>query len=98
MNNTPLRAVVATHASAAVAPTPERANPAFAASAPLIWATAVAPAPLGSAPVMRMITPAVRVVVVVVVLPWEAGMVLAVPRALETSSLISSKGPADEGL
>ena len=51
MNTTPLRDVVATHASAAVAPTPEGATPAVEASAPLIGATAVAPGPLGSAPV-----------------------------------------------
>ena len=54
MNSAPLRAVVAAHAAAAVAPTPEGATPAVAASAPLIGATAVAPAPLGSAHVLRM--------------------------------------------
>ena len=86
---------MAAHAVAAVAKTPEGANPAVAVSAPLIGATAVAPAPFGSAPVLRMLTPVVRVIVVVV--PWEAGMGLAGPRALESSSLISSKDPADEG-
>ena len=48
-----LRALVAAHAVAAVAPTPERATPAVAASAKLIGATVVAPAPLGSASVLR---------------------------------------------
>ena len=62
MNTTPLRAVVAAHAAAAVAPTPEGATPAVAASAPLIGATAVAPAPLGLAPILRMSMPVVRVV------------------------------------
>ena len=71
--------MVAAHAAAAVAPTPEGATPAVMASATLIGATAVAPAPLGSAPVLRILTPVVRVVVV---LPWEAGMGLAGPRAL----------------
>ena len=93
MNTTPLGAVVAAHAAVAVAPTPERATPAVAASAPLIGATAFAPAPLGSVPVLRMVTPVVRVVVV----PWEAGMGLAGPRAPESRSLISSKNPVDEG-
>eukprot|EP00614_Pseudopedinella_elastica_P017745 CAMPEP_0172644808 /NCGR_PEP_ID=MMETSP1068-20121228/239406_1 /TAXON_ID=35684 /ORGANISM="Pseudopedinella elastica, Strain CCMP716" /LENGTH=171 /DNA_ID=CAMNT_0013459023 /DNA_START=242 /DNA_END=754 /DNA_ORIENTATION=- len=92
MNTTPLRAVGAAHAAAAVAPTPEGATPAITASAPLIFAAAVAPAPLGSAPVLRISTPVVRVVVVV---PWEAGMGLAGPR-VESSSLISSKDPVDE--
>ena len=93
MNTTPLRAVVAAHVAAAVAPTPEGATPAVRASAPLLGATAVASAPLGSAPVLRMLPPVVRVVVEV---PWEAGMGLAEPRALESSSLISSKDPADK--
>ena len=84
---------MAAYAAAAGAPTPEGATPAVTASAPLMGATAVAPAPLGSAPVLRMLTPVVRVVVV----PWEAGMGLAGPRALESSSLINSKGPADKG-
>ena len=57
---------VAAHAAAAVALTPEGATPAVAASAQLIGATAVAPAPLGSAPVLCMLTPAVRVIVVVI--------------------------------
>ena len=61
MNTALLRAVVAAHASAAGALTPEGATPAVAASAPLIGATVVAPAPLGSAPVLRMLTPVVRV-------------------------------------
>ena len=94
MNTMPLRAVVATHVAVAVAPPPEGATPAVTTSAPLIGATAVAPAPLETAPVLRLLTPVVRVVVVV---PWEAGMGLAGPRALESSSLISSKGPVDEG-
>ena len=55
MDNATLRAVVAAHASAAVAPSPKGATPAVAASAPLIGATAVAPAPLVSAPVLRML-------------------------------------------
>ena len=84
MNTAPLRAVVAAHATAAVAPTPEAATPAVTASAKLIGAAAVAPAPLGSAPVLRVFKP---VVWVVVVLPWEEGMGLAGPRAFETSSL-----------
>ena len=88
MNTTPLRAMLAAHAADAVAPTPEGATPAVAASAPLIGATAVAPAPLGSAPVSRMLTPVVRVVVVVT---WRTGVGLTGPRALESSSLISSK-------
>ena len=85
---------MAAHANAAVAPTPEGATPAVAASAPLIGATTVAPAPLGSAPVLRMLAPVVRVIVVV---PKEWGMGLAGPRALENSSVISSKDPADKG-
>ena len=68
LDNTPFRAVVAAHAAAAVAPTPEGATPAVAGSAPLIGATAVALAPLESAHVLRMFTPVIRVVVVVV--PW----------------------------
>ena len=91
----PLRAAVAAHASAAVAPAPEGATPAVTASAPLIGATAVALAPLGSAPVLRMLTPVVRVVVVVV--QWEAGMGPAGPRALESGSLVSSKDLVDKG-
>ena len=54
LDNTPLRAVVAARAAAAVAPTPEGATPAVAASAPLTGATTVAPASLGSAPVLRI--------------------------------------------
>ena len=92
VDNTPLRAMGATHAAAAVALTPAGATPAVAASAPLIRAAAVAPAPLGSAPVLRMLTPVVRVVVLV---PWEPGMELAGPRALESRSPVSSKGPVD---
>ena len=64
IKTTPLRAVVAAHASAAAAPTPEAATPAVAARAPPIGATAVASAPLGSAFVLRILTPVVRVVVV----------------------------------
>ena len=67
--------MAAAHAAAAVAPTPRGATPAVTASARLIGATSVAPAPLGSAPVLHMLRPVVRVVVVVV--PWEAGMGLA---------------------
>ena len=92
MDTAPLRAVVAAYAAAAGAPTPEGATPAVSASAPLMGATAVAPAPLGSAPVLRMLTPVVRVVVLV---PWEPGMELAGPRALESRSPVSSKGPVD---
>ena len=88
----PLRAVVANHVAVAVAPPPEGATPAVTTSAPLICATAVATAPLGAAPVLRVLTPVVQVVVVV---PWEAGMGLAGPRALESSSLISSKDPIE---
>ena len=51
MNTTPLGAVVATYVAVAVAPPPERATPAVTTSSPLIGATAVAPAPLGTAPV-----------------------------------------------
>ena len=69
MSTTPLRAMVAAHAAAAVAPTPEGATPAVAASAQLTGAADVATAPLGSAPVLRMLTAVVRVVVVA---PWEA--------------------------
>ena len=87
MNTAPLRAVVAAHAAAAVAPTPEGATPAVSASAPLIGATAVAPAPLGSAPVLRKLTPVIRVVVVV---SLDAGRGLAGARALGSSSLIRS--------
>ena len=68
-------------------------TPAVAASAPLIGSTAVAPAPLGSAPVLRMLTPVVRVVVVV---PWEAGMALAGPRTLDRRSPIGLKDPVAE--
>ena len=89
-----MRAVGAAHAAAAYAPTPEGAAPAVDASAPPIGGTAVSPTPLGSAPVLRVLTPVVRVVVVV---PWEAGMGLAEPQALESSSLISSKDPSSEG-
>ena len=71
MNTTPMKAVVTAHAAAAVAPRPEGATPAVAGRAKLIGATAVAPAPLGSAHVLRVLTPVVRVVVVV---PWETGM------------------------
>ena len=94
INTTPLRAVVAAHAAAAVALTPEGVTPAVAAGAPFIVATAVAPAPLGSAPVLHMLAPVVRVVVAV---PKEARMGLAGPRANESISLISSKDPAVEG-
>ena len=94
MDNSPLRAVVAAHAAAAVAPTPEGATPAVAASAPLIGATAVAPGPLGSVPVLRTLTPVVRVVVEML---WKAGMGLAGPGAFDNSSLVSLKGPVDEG-
>ena len=86
--------MVAARAAAEFAPTPEGATPAVTASVSLICATAVAPAPLGSAPVLCMLTPVVRVVVE---MPWEAGMGLAGPRALERRSLISSKGPVDKG-
>ena len=75
--------MVAAHAAAAVAPTPKEATPALMASAPLIGATAFAPALLGPAPVLRALAPVARVVVVVV--PWEAEMGLAGPRALERS-------------
>ena len=34
---------------------------------------------------------------VVEAVPWEAGMGLAGPRALKSSSLVSSKDPTDEG-
>ena len=94
MNTTPLRAVVAAHAAAAVAQTPEEATSAVAAGAPLIGFTAIAPAPLGSAPVLNILTPVVRVIVAV---PWKAGIGLAGPVALESSSPIRLKGPADEG-
>jgi len=71
-----------------------RGDPAVAASAPLTGSTAVAPAPLGSAPVLRMLTP---VVLVLVAVSRETGMGLAGPRALESSCPISPKGPVDEG-
>ena len=94
MSTMPLRAVVATHVSVAVAPPPEGTTPAVATSSPLIGAVAVAPAPLGTAPVLRVLTPVVRVVVVVL---WEAGLRLAGPRALKSSSPVSSKGPVEKG-
>ena len=72
---------------------PRGVSPAVAATAPLIGATAVAPAPLASVPGLLMLTPVVRVIVEV---PWEAGMGLAGSQVLESSSLISSKGPADK--
>ena len=46
-------AVVATHVFVAVAPPPEGATPADTISSPLISATAVAPALLGTAPVLQ---------------------------------------------
>ena len=55
---------------------------------------------LRTAPVLCVLTSMVWVVVVVVVgvaVPWEAGMGLAGPRALKSSSLVSSKDPIDEG-
>ena len=93
LDNKPLRALVAAHNAAVVAPTPEGATPTVAASAPLTGATAVAPAPLGSAHVLRMLTPVVRAVVVV---PWEAGMGLAGPRDLESSMPDQLEGPYRE--
>ena len=94
LDNTPVGAVVAAHAAAAVDPTLEGATPAAVVSRPLIGETAVAPAPLGSAPVLRLLTPVARVVVVV---PWGAGMGLEGPRALESRSRIGPKRPSDEG-
>ena len=44
-----------------------RATPAVTTSAPLIGATAVAPAPLGTPSVLRVMTP---VVLIAVVVPW----------------------------
>ena len=70
MNTAPLRAVVAAYAAAAVAPTPEGATPAVAASAQLIDATAFVTAPLELAPILRMLTPVVRVVVVALNVPF----------------------------
>ena len=43
---------------------------------------------------MRVLTPVVRVVVVV---SWEAGVGLTGPRALESSSLVSSNNPIEKG-
>ena len=83
MTTTPLRVVVAAHAAAADVSTPEGAAPAVTADAPLIGATAVAPAPLGSPPVLRMSTPVVRVVVVGL---WEVGMGLAGNRASKAAA------------
>lgn len=94
VSTTPLRAVVAARAAAALAPMPEGATPAVSASAPLIVSTAVAPAPLGFAPVLRMLTPVARVFVVV---PWKPERGLAGPRALERRSLVSSMDHVDEG-
>ena len=86
--------MVATHVFVAVAPPPEGKTPADTTSSPIIGATAIAPALLGTASVLRVLTPVVRVVVVV---PWEEGMGLAGARALESSSLISSKNPIEKG-
>ena len=78
---------------AALAPPNGGASPFVTISSPHISVVAVAPEFLGTAPVLRVLTPVARVVVLV---SWEAGMGLAGPRALESSSLISSKGPVDE--
>ena len=65
MNTSPLRTMVAAHVAASVAPMPEGATSAVAASSPLNGATAVALAPLGSAPLLLMLTPVVQILVVV---------------------------------
>ena len=49
---------------------------------------------LRTAPFFFVLTSMVSVAVVV---PWEAGMGLAGPRAPKSSSLVSSKDPIDEG-
>ena len=51
---------MAAHAAAAVAPTTEGATLSVTSSAPLIGEAAVALAPLGSAPILRVLTPVVR--------------------------------------
>ena len=89
-----VRAVVATDASDAAAPPPEGATPAVTSSFSLIDGAAVAPALMGTAPVLRVLTPVDRVVVVV---QWETSMGLAGPRALESRITISSKGPVEKG-
>ena len=85
---------MATHVAVAVAPPPGGATPAVTTGAPLTGATAVAPAPLGTAPALLVLTPVVQVVVA---MPWKTGMGLAGPLALESSSLVSSKGPVEKG-
>ena len=82
-------AVVASHVYVVVAPPHEGTSPVVTISSRHIGATVVAPKFLGTAPVLRMLTPVVRIVVVVT---WKTGVGLTGPRALESSSLISSKG------
>ena len=86
--------LMASHVFVAVAPPHEGTSPVVTISSPHIGATTVAPKLLGPAPVLRVLTPVVRVVVVV---SWEAGVGLTGPRPLESSSLISSKSPTEKG-
>ena len=81
-------AVVASRVYVVVAPPHEGTSPVVTISSRHIGATVVAPKFLGTAPVLRMLTPVVRIVVVVT---WETGVGLTGPRALESSSLISSE-------
>ena len=81
-------AVVARHVYVVVAPPHEGTSPVVTVSSRPLGATDVAPKFLGTAPVLRMLTPVVRSVVVVT---WKTGVGLTGPRALESSSLISSK-------
>ena len=83
MNTKPLRAVVAAHSAAAVA-----------ASAPLTVATVVAPAPLGTPPVLRMLTPLGSGCSSSAVGSWNGACGTLGPRK---QPLTSSNGPIDEG-
>ena len=86
--------VIAIQGFVPVAPPNGGASPFVTISSPHIGVVAVAPEFLGTAPVLRVLTPVVRVVVVV---SWEGGVGFTGPRALESSSLISSKGPIEQG-
>ena len=94
MKTTPLMAVVGSHVFVVVASPHEGTSPVVTISSRHIGATAVAPKFLGTAPILRMLTPVVRIVVVVT---WEMGVGLTGHRALESSSLISSKDPIEKG-
>ena len=77
-----------------VAPPNGGASPFVTISSPHIGVIAVAPEFLGTALVLRILTPVVRFVLVV---SWEAGVGFTGARALESSSLISSEGPIEQG-